>query len=132
MQQRHRNPVRWRGESGKAGLGSLVALVLLVVTVYLGMTIIPVRAAAYQFDDTVREQVVYAGARRRRVGDDEVNRNLLEKAEELGLPVTKRNIRITRRSKSVRIVVAYKVPIDFGFGYSYEWTFVSDHDGPSL
>ena len=132
MQQRFSKVARWGGESGKAGLGSLIGIVVLVVAVYLGMKIIPVRASAYQLDDAVREQVVYAGARRRRVGDDEVNRNLLETAEELGLPVTKRNIRITRRSKSVQIVVAYKVPIDFGFGFTYEWTFVSDHDGPSL
>lgn len=127
-----RRAAAWRGERGKATVGTLVALLVVVSGVYLGMKFIPVRAAAYQFDDTVREQVVFAGARRRRMGDQEVLRNLMERAQELNLPISTRNIRITRRSKSIRIQVAYKVDIELPFDYTYEWTFVSDHDGPSF
>jgi len=124
--------VPWLGESGKSNVGALLAILLLIGGVYLGMKFVPVRASAYQFDDEVREQVVYAGARRRRMGDPEIMRNLMGRAEELGLPINKRNVRITRRAKTIRIQVAYRVPIVLPFDYTYEWTFVSDHEGPSF
>ncbi len=122
----------WRGDSGKTNVGALLAILVLVGGVYLGMKFVPTRASAYRFDDTVREQVVYAGARRRKMGDEEVMRNLMMRAEELGLPISKRNVRITRRSKTIRIQVAYRVPIELPFDNTYEWTFISDHEGPSF
>jgi hypothetical protein len=122
----------WSSQRGKAGIGTLVALLVVVSGVYLGMKFIPLRASAYQFDDTVREQVVFAGARRRKISDEEITRNLLQRADDLELPVTRRNVRITRRSTRIRIQVAYKMPIHLPFDYTYEWTFVSDHEGPSF
>lgn len=122
----------WRSDRGKASIGGLLAILVLIAGVYFGMKFIPIRASAYQFDDTVREQVVYAGARRRNMGDDEVMRNLMERADELGLPIAQRNVRITRRSKTIRIQVAYRVPVELPFDYTYQWTFISDHEGPSF
>ena len=122
----------WRDDRGKSNIGALLALLVLVGGVYIGLKFIPVRASAYQFDDTVREQVVYAGARRRKLGDQEVMRNLMERAEDLGLPIGKRNVRITRHTKTIRIQVAYRVPIELPFDFTYEWTFISDHEGPSF
>jgi len=124
--------VPWRSDRGKASIGGILAILVLVAGVYLGMKFIPVSASAYQFDDTVREQIVYAGARRRNMSDEEVMRNLMDRADELGLPVSQRNVRITRHSKSIRIQVAYRVPIELPFDYTYEWTFISDHKGPSF
>ena len=121
-----------RGASGRISIGSLLAILILVGGVYFGMKFIPTSASAYQFDDTVREQVVFAGARRRQLRDPEVLRNLLGRAEELGLPIGRGNIRITRRLTTIRIQVAYKVPIQLPFDYTYEWTFISDHEGPSF
>jgi hypothetical protein len=127
-----RGALPWASERGKAQLGGLLMVLVLVCGVYLGMKFVPVRSAAYQFDDTVREQVVYAGARRRRMGDQEVMRNLMEAADELRLPITHRNVRITRRAKSIRIQVAYIVPIELPFDFTYDWTFIADHEGPSF
>jgi len=128
----HRELALWRGNRGKSNIGAFLALLVFVGGIYLGMKFIPIRASAYQFDDTVREQVVYAGARRRKMSDQEVMRNLMERAEELRLPIGKRNVRITRRTKSIRIQVAYRVPIELPFDYTYDWTFISDHEGPSF
>ena len=123
----------WGGRAdGKAKIGSLVALIVVVSGVFLGMKFIPVRAAAYAFDDEVREQVVFAGARRRKIGNEEIMRNLMEKADELGLPIRRSNVRITRRTNRIRIQAAWKSPIELPFDFTYEWTFVADHEGPSF
>jgi hypothetical protein len=111
---------RWLDERGKAGLSALMTIIIVVSGVYLGMKFIPARAAAYQFDDTVREQVVFAGARRRKISAEEIMRNLMLRAEDLNLPVSWRNVRITRRSTRIRIQVAYKVPIEMAFDYTYD------------
>jgi hypothetical protein len=122
----------WRNDRGKSNIGGLLMVLAMVGGVYIGLKFIPVKASAYQFDDTVREQVVYAGARRRKLSDQEVMRNLMERADELSLPIAKRNVRITRRAKTIRIQVAYRVPIELPFDFTYEWTFISDHEGPSF
>ncbi|NKB90254.1 MAG: hypothetical protein GKS06_18765 [Acidobacteria bacterium] len=130
---RNRYPLGWAGRAdGKAKIGSLISLLVVVAAVYIGMKFIPVRAAAYQFDDTVREQVVFAGARRRQIGNEEIMRNLMGKADELGLPITRGNVRITRRTNRIRIQAAWKTPIELPFDFTYEWTFVADHEGPSF
>lgn len=123
---------RWTAEAGRGGLGALLGLTVVVATIYAGMKFVPVRAAGFQLDDTVREQVLYAGARRRQLGDQEILRNIMERAEELGLPVGLRNIAITRRRGSVRIRVVYTVSIELLFDYTYAWPFEIDHDGPSF
>ncbi|HJO04427.1 MAG TPA: hypothetical protein QGG47_10680 [Acidobacteriota bacterium] len=122
----------WASEAGRGGLGALLGLALVVATIYAGMKFIPVRAAGFQLDDTVREQVVFAGARRRQLGDNEVLRNIIERADELGLPVERRNIAIVRRRGTIQIRVVYTVPIDLLFDYTYVWRFEIDHNGPSF
>ena len=124
--------LRWTGEAGRGGLGALLCLAVMVAAIYVGMKFVPVRAAGFQLDDTVREQVVYAGARRRRIGDDEILRNIMERAEELGFPINRRNIAIARPRGSIRIRVVYTVPIELLFDYTYAWRFEIDHDGPSF
>ncbi len=123
---------RWISEAGRGGLGALLGLAVVVVAIYAGMKFVPVRASGFQLDDTVREQIVYGGARRRQVADDEILRNIIERAEDLGLPVTRRSISIVRRRGSIRIRVVYAVPIDLPFDYTYSWRFEIDHEGPSL
>jgi hypothetical protein len=122
----------WAGEAGRGGLGALLALAVVVAAIYGGMKFIPVRAASFQLDDTVREQIVFAGARRLRLGDNEVLRNILERAEDLGLPVNRRGVAIMRRRGSIQIRVVYTVPIDLLFNYSYRWRFEIDHTGPAF
>jgi len=122
----------WAGEAGRGGLGALLALAVVVAAIYGGMKFIPVRAASFQLDDTVREQIVFAGARRLRLGDNEALRNILERAEDLGLPVNRRGVAIMRRGGSIQIRVVYTVPIDLLFNYSYRWGFEIDHTGPAF
>lgn len=129
---RSRRVVRRAGERGRVTVASLLMILLIVSTVYLGMKFIPVRTAAFQLDDTVREQVIYAGAKRRRVGDAEVRRQILEHAAELGLPISRREIAIRRAASTIQIRVVYTVPVELPLGITYDWKFESDHEGPSF
>jgi len=119
-------------EAGKGSLRGMVSLLVIVVLVYGGFKIIPARAAAYQLDDEVREQVILAGARRRKVSDDEIRRTIVQRAEALGLPVTERDVLIRRAAGNVRVQVAYTVRVEFPLEYTWDWNFESSHEGPSF
>lgn len=123
---------RWAAEAGKGRIRNLATLALVVVAIYAGLKFVPVRAAAFQLDDAVREQVVYAGSRRRQVGDEEIRRAIARRAEELGLPVDERSVAINRTRDDIRVSVRYTVRIEFPMGMHYDWAFESTHEGPSF
>ena len=78
-------PSVWRDESGKFSIRGIFALALMVGMVYFGMKVIPARASAYQFDDAIRDEVVFAGGRRS--SDEAITRSLVDRAAMLGLPI---------------------------------------------
>lgn len=129
-------PLRTRGSwlsvSGRSRLGSLVALLIVGALVYGGMKLVPVRAAAFQLDDAVREQVVLAAARRARITEAGIRAAILERADELGLPVGPGDIEVRLRRTSVEILVEYEVPIDLPLGLGFDWPFSIDQSGPIL
>lgn len=118
-----------RSASGKGSLRTFVTLLLVGAVAYAGFKLVPVRAAAFQFDDAVREQVVLAGSRRRKVGDEEIRRTLLKRASELGLPISTRDIKIRRTPTTIRVQAEYAVPVEFPY-WSFSWGFDASHEGP--
>lgn len=116
-------------ESGKNSIRGIIALLLVVATVYAGFKFLPVRADAYQFNDAIRDEVVFAGSRRST--DEQIMKTLLEQATILGLPITQQNIKITRSGRKYIIIEAsYTVPVELVGGYRYDWSFNQRHEGP--
>ncbi|MFI5224084.1 MAG: hypothetical protein ACHQX3_07585, partial [Nitrospirales bacterium] len=64
----------------------------------------------FQFGDSVRQTVKYAAASRKNT--DAVIREILSSAEEAGVPITAKDIRITKRGPSVTVDIEYSWPID--------------------
>lgn len=118
-----------RDERGKGSLRALITLALVGLLVYGGLKFIPVRAAAFQLDDEIREQVVLAGSGRRRVGDEEIRRTIMTRAESLGLAFDSRALIIRRTRTQIYIDVEYSVPVELP-GYTFNWHFESHHVGP--
>lgn len=119
-------------EAGAGAIRTVVTLAFVVSVVYAGFQFIPVKAASFQFEDAVREQVVLAGVRRRRVTEQQVRTLLVERAAELGLPVEARSVAVDIGRSTVHIRATYVVPVELAFGYVYHWAFVIDEQGPSF
>ena len=117
---------------GVGAIRALLTLAVVVTMIYVGIKFVPVRAAAFRFDDTVREQVVLAGSTRRRVTEQQIRSLLVERAVELGLPVSGRDIAVRRSRTEVSIEVKYTVPIEMIFGFTYDWEFDVSYSGPSF
>ena len=119
----------WRDESGKSSIRGIIALAMMVALVYAGYKFIPVRTAAYRFNDAIRDEVVYAGSRRS--NDDQMMKDLLDEATILGLPIGRDDINITRSGRRYIIIEAsYTVIVELVGGYTYDWHFHHRHEGP--
>src|SRR5262245_26574789 len=94
------------------GLTGRRLFILLIVAglLFAGWRYIPAYVAAFEFDDYVRQQVKFAGTSRKTI--DMVRTDVLAKANELGVPITKKDIRVTRQGPSFTLEVDYRWPID--------------------
>ena len=82
--------------------------------------------AAYQFNDFIRQEVKFAVTARRTAND--LRTDIAKKAQELNIPITARDIKITRRGPALIVDIEYRVPIDLKV-YQHELAFHSNETG---
>jgi hypothetical protein len=110
---------------GLRGRHLLILSILLVLT-FAAAQYVPAYVSAFQFNDYVRQQVKYAGTSRKTA--DRLRDEILQKAKEFTIPLTKRDIRITRRGPSFTLEMEYRWPIDMKV-YGHELVFHTSYTG---
>jgi hypothetical protein len=85
-------------------------LLVVVALIYAGIQYVPPYLDSYQFNDFIRQEVKYAISARRT--PDQVSASVLQKAKDMNIPLTARDIHITRRGPSFTLDVQYHFPID--------------------
>jgi len=88
---------------------------------YLLIEVVPVRIAAGQFTDAMQEEATFGATHQ----NPQIYYNLLEKAQELKLPIRKDQLTINRTRESIEIEAHYIVPIEF-FGGLFKYTMTFD------
>ena len=104
-------------ERGEGRLGTLFALTLLAVLIYLGVKVVPVMVNTYAFRDFLQEEARFASVRK---NDDEIRQRIFRKARELDLPVEIKQILTERTNSRFDIAIHYTVPIVTPV-YTYVW-----------
>lgn len=112
-------------ERGEGQLGCIIGLLAFLVAIFVAYKMIPVKVRAAELRQEVVDEAKAAGLRR----DTQILANILAKAEELDLPVSKEDVVIRRSSGQIKVVVEYMVPIEFP-GYVYEWNFNHTAENP--
>ena len=110
-----RNPA----ERGEGRFGTLTGIIVLALTIYLGVKIVPVLINGYTFRAYLEEEARFAALRNR---DEEVRTRVLRKALDLDLPIGAKDILIIRSTTHFDIKVKYAVPIETPV-YTYNWPF---------
>ena len=100
---------RRNGQKGEGRVGLAIAIVIVGTTAFLGLKIIPVRVAAYEFKDVIREEARYGAVRD---SDKEVHKRIMTRASEMGIPLSKKNLKVTRATRDITITATYEQPID--------------------
>ena len=117
----------WRSQRGDVPVGCLVGGVVVVVVILIAIKVAPLTIAIGEFDKEIG--VLADRANRREYNDQRILQSILLKAQNLDLPVTKKQVDIKRTSTRIKITVIYDVPIEFP-GYTYVWHKEHFHERP--
>ena len=117
--------VRNRRERGEGQFGCLVGLVLLLIAALIAYKMIPVKVKTADLRDTITDYSRSAGTH----NDRAILKGIVDKANQLELPVTEEDVEISRIANSIKINVSYTVPVEFP-GYTYNWNFHHTAENP--
>jgi hypothetical protein len=111
---------RSSGQRGAVGIGCVVWLVILIIVSYCLVQIVPVKIKTSQFYDFMQEEAGFGSIK----SLDQLQKEILAKAKELGIPVTKESLTLKRSKEAITIEAHYELPVEFfGGAYKYIWKF---------
>ena len=104
-------------------------LLVLVAILFAGAEYVPAYFAAFEFNDYIRQEVKYAVTNRKT--PEMLRTNIVQKANELGIPVQPRDIRITKRGPAFTLELEYRWPINMRL-YRHDLIFHSSETGEAF
>jgi hypothetical protein len=114
-------------QQGGARIGTVIWLLLFVALVIVSKEAIPVKIRTSQLEDFMIELAKFST----REPDEKLQVRILEKAEELQLPLVKKDVTVKKGNGRVRMHAEYAIPLEFPF-YTYVWHFEHNVDRPSF
>ncbi len=112
--------IRNRSARGAGNIGCLLWLVVIVLVGHVLWKVVPVKVRTSTFYDSMQEQASFGSVKSVQAIEWEV----LRRAEELRIPVTKENLKVTRARNAVTVEAHYTITIEFfGGAYKYVWKF---------
>lgn len=115
---------RFRSERGGAGGSLLIALAVFLFIAYEAAQFGPHVLAQFQFKDAVVDAAKFS----RNKPASTVQQEVLAKATELSLPVSRDMIKVTRKPTHTRIEVRYDQEAEWLPGKPYKWTVQLDEE----
>jgi hypothetical protein len=99
-------------ERGGSKLNLLFTVLVLGVMVFAGIKVVPVYLANYQFQDAIESESRFALTGYPKKGPEDIRDDIFHKAQELGIPTKRDDIRVAVGNGSVDIGLDYSVLID--------------------
>lgn len=113
-----------KAERGAVNFGLIAWILIAVFLVYEAKQFGPLLFAQFEFQDAVVEAAKFSATKTA----DAVQNEVLAKANELSLPVTKEMIKVFRKGTSTRIQVSYVLAAEWLPGKRYSWTVNVDEE----
>ena len=96
-------------ERGEGKLGLIVMVLLLAAVIFVLVKVVPPRVNAYEFKDFME---TYARTDCWSRTEEQMKKDLLEKAKTLNLPIKADDIKVQRSGANVRLRATFDVPVD--------------------
>ncbi len=109
---------RIQRQRGEGKLGCVVWLLIGLAVITFGWKTIPIKTSSSRLTDFMVEQSKFAA----RSSNQQISARILNKANELDLPVTTKGITVRKTSARVEMRCKYTVPVEFPF-YTWNWNF---------
>lgn len=114
-------------ERGDSKLGCILWLALVVAGALIAWEAIPVKVKSAELHDHMADMAIYATRER---NPEVIEKNVLAKAKDLGLPLTAKNLEVQRTESRIKLTADYTVVLEFPFGLTYDWEFHHQVDRP--
>ena len=118
-----------QGERGQGKLKAIIVTVILVIGIIAAWKVVPPYAAQYQLHDKIQEVALYANAQHQT--EDQIRETVFKTIQDLDIPATRENIKVTATGNRVSIVVDYTVPVDI-LTYHVDLHFTPSSENKSL
>lgn len=103
-------------QAGEGKLGCILWLLAAGLAVMIALEAIPVRIRTAEMADYIDDAAKFHND----VPVDELRRRIVNKADELELPIAPEQVKIVKERGKIKFDVQYTVPLEFP-GYTYEW-----------
>jgi len=113
-------------QRGEGRLRAIIYTVILVTAVFLAVKLVPPYVAEYQLQDKMNEQAKFAVVNR--YTEDQIRDILMKVIQDLDIPATRDDIKMTNTNHGISISISYSVPVDL-FVYKTEITFSPTSEG---
>jgi hypothetical protein len=106
-----------RSERGAISVGLIVAIVLALFLAYEAKQFGPLLMAQFEFQDAVMEATKFSANK----PADKVQLEIVKKANELALPITREMVVVTRQPTNTRVQISYELAAEWLPGKQYKW-----------
>jgi hypothetical protein len=111
---------RRRATLGRGNLGCILWLIVVIAVGHVLWIVVPVKIKTSEFYDVMQEQASFGSIK----SEGAIRYEILRRAEQLKIPVTKDNLKIVRSREAVTVEAHYEIPLEFFGGvYKYVWKF---------
>jgi len=118
-----------RSERGEGKLKAIIVTGILLLGVVAGIKVIPPYVAYYELNDKVQEIARFGVVEHST--EDQIKEKVFKTIEDLEIPATREDIKVSAVSTRVSISVDYKVPVDILF-YHVDLHFNPNSENKSL
>jgi hypothetical protein len=121
-----------RSPSSERGGGTLKAVLytaFLIAGIFIAIRIVPAYVAKYQMNDKIEEQARFAVVNR--WTEDQIRDNLYKVMQDLDIPATREDIKVSNTNHGILISLSYSVPVDF-FVYKTDLNFTCSSEGRDI
>lgn len=116
---------RSRAQAGDGKVGCILWALVVALGALIAWKTIPVKIASSELYDFMVEQAKFGA----RLSPERVKRLIVERADDLDLPLDAKNVSVNKTYGRVRMRAYFVVPLEFP-GYVYDWEFDLEVDRP--
>jgi Domain of unknown function (DUF4845) len=118
-----------RSQRGAGKLKALIVTAVLAAGVYTAFKLVPPYSAEYQLNDKIQEIARFGIVERK--SEEQIRESVFKTMQDLDIPATRDNIKVTASPSKVAITVDYTVPVDLLF-YHVDLHFTPSSENKSL
>jgi hypothetical protein len=112
-------------QKGDGKIGCIFWVALLLIFALVAWQVVPVKINVADLDEFITRQAETAG----RASAERIKKAILTRANDLGLPVTKDNLKVEKGGDRIVISCNYEIPVSV-FGFIYKWRVSHEIDRP--